>query len=400
MEDNKKKHIYCFSHTNGKLRTDEIKELLRERWKVLIRYHITKDKIRLIKDIKKLNIFVEQCERKHYHGALFGELKTRNFVDEYYYYNYTFYIRCIDRKMTITLKAPSIRSSVFLITEYLNDNVRNRDNFTCFYKLIPRFIEDSEEREKVINAMLHLYNKKRPSNPFIAFYLVWDQNDSKITTRYPHITKNIIDGFCDCYKSFKPDDFRTDFIFQEQNTIYNKKNYVKTRVTANYLSLLTGINYYIIKGWTDTLFMGDISFRNFVKISCVLNGTGTDYDQYLSPRIFTKFNQKYSSCNLEEIRNLLNTPQEIFAAILGISRKHYILVEKNPDLLGDQSVQSIYNLAKFCDCSVIQLFPMHLIKSYQDQAKDIALKFLLSNPPQKNSTLRKRIIIDIHTTST
>lgn len=400
MDDNQTENLYCFSHVNGKLRTDEIKELLRERWIVLIRYHTTNDKIRLEKDIKKFNRFVEQCEKKHYNGVLFGEIKTRKFVDEYYYYNYTFYMRCIDRKMTISIKTSSTGSKEFLTTEYLSDNVLNRDKFKCYHELIPRFIEDRKELTTVVGDMLHLYNTKRPANPFIIFYLAWDQDNQKITTRYPLISKNIIDGFCNCYKSFKPNDFITDFIFQEQNLFYNKKKYDKTIVTANYLSLLTGINYYTTKTWTDTLFMGDISFRNFVKISRVLNGTDIFYEIYLSPRISNAFNTKYSNGNLAEIRLSLNTTQEIFAFILGISRKHYLSIEENPDLLGDQSVQSIYNLAKFCDCNVIQLFPMHLIKSYQDQAKEIALNFLMNNPPQKNSTLRKRINIDIHTTNT
>lgn len=399
MEDNKKKHIYCFSHVNGKLRTDEIKELLRARWSVIQKYHTTKDKNKLFKDIKKYNRFVEQHERAHYNGALFGELKTRKFEEPYFHNGYHFLIRSINHHMTIRLKTVNNPLSNFFEATYSSDSVLLKKTVTTGFDLVPKLSANKVELTKVMNTMLHLYNTKRPSNPFIIFYLDWDQENQCITTRHSDIYQRMIEGFCYCYKSFKPDEFRTDFIIREQNLFYNKRKYDKTGVTANYLSLLTGINYYVIKAWTDTLFMGDITFRNFVKISRVLNGTGTDYDQYLSPRIFTKFNQKYSSCNLKEIRNLLNTPQEIFAAILGISRKHYISIEKNPDLLGDQSVQSIYNLAKFCGCSAMQFFPMDLINSYQKHAIDIAVKFLLSNPPKKNSTLRKRININIHTTN-
>jgi Predicted transcriptional regulators len=399
MDNNQYKNIYCFSHANGKLRTDEIKELLRARWSVIQKYHTTKNEKILLKDIKKLNKFVEHCERKHYNGALFGERKTRKFEEPYPYNGYNFKIRCINHHMTISFKTITQLNN-FFIADYSSDNILMKETCRTGFELVPKLSANKEELTMVMNDMLHLYNTNRPSNPFIIFYLNWDQKKQHITTRHSDIYQKMIEGFCYCYKSFKPDDFSTDFIIQEQNLFYNRKKYDKTGVTANYLSLLTGINYYTTKTWTDTFFMGDISFRNFVKISQVLNGTDIFYEKYLSPKISTAINPKYYNGNLAELRLSLDTTQEIFASILGISRKHYVSIEKNPDLLGDQSVQSIYNLAKFCDCRVIQLFPMHLIKSYQDQAKDIALKFLLSNPPQKNSTLRKRIIIDIHTTST
>jgi DNA-binding XRE family transcriptional regulator len=89
--------------------------------------------------------------------------------------------------------------------------------------------------------------------------------------------------------------------------------------------------------------------------------------------------------SLKEIRALTNTSQAVFTLILDTSRKHYLEIEKNPALLGDRPVQTIYHLALFFNCRVKQLFPIHLIQRYQAEAQACASNFLRTNPVNEYS---------------